>query len=699
MIQAIHSGLARFFACLAALACGAALAAPLPLPKPDIADYAFARGADAVTRTSIEVIGLDAQGRIYLAGPFDTVNGTPMPGVMRIGQDGTIDTAWQPALTGGTVRKAHQDAAGRILLVVREQVSATATEERLYRVDGGTGGALQPIVSTPYRISAVTTDPASNIFAAIHQIGQVDFIVAAPILRFDGASGAQDSGFQLRVEGFASTCFFPPLWNSRVSQMVHDGAGFLYLVGDFAAQNGAGVQSSIFGAIRVSPQTGLVDTTWTPVTDQVFAAGIEAASPPPVPKLTCFQQPRKLVESIVLDPARDAAYLGGFYVTQGDRSFLGRFSLASPGRVDPDWDPRPAAEATGADFSGRQYGIIGMAHDPALARLYIAGTFPSVAGAPRMGLAAVSTAGNGAVDALWDPAPDAAPGQVFLSGDRVVVGGNFTTFSAVAARARVAALPPAGALIANYYLSILGRAPDAAGRQFWEAQAASLAAQLVDPREALLSMALAFFASPEFRQTPLTDVQYVERLYLTFFDRAADDAGRDFWVGQVQSGLPREAVLLSFLFSPEFDGYLDANAAGLAMRPEVGVVLDFYRGALRRLPDPDGLRHWVNRFRAAQCGPFNPGLQVRVAATDLARLFFGSPEYAGLDATHPQYVTDLYNAFMRRGADTPGFNHWTDQLSTGALSRSAVLDTFVGSAEFAGRVQAVVEAGCTTPMP
>jgi len=58
-------------------------------------------------------------------------------------------------------------------------------------------------------------------------------------------------------------------------------------------------------------------------------------------------------------------------------------------------------------------------------------------------------------------------------------------------------------------------------------------------------------------------------------------------------------------------------------------------------------------------------------------------------------VGDLYNAFMRRGADLAGTQYWTGLLDAGTLTREQVRRQFIASPEFQARVSAIVAAGCT----
>lgn len=257
-------------------------------------------------------------------------------------------------------------------------------------------------------------------------------------------------------------------------------------------------------------------------------------------------------------------------------------------------------------------------------------------------------------------------------------------------------------VIEHYYLNILGRAPESSGRDFWRTEATRLQASGVDVGELFMAMANYFFSSPEYLSRNLSEGDFIDSLYRTFFDRAPDASGRAFWINQLALGLSREMLFNSFMFSPEFATFMQDQVGATPSRPEVYVVIDFYRGAFGRLPDSEGLREWVNRFRAAQCvAAGNREGASYQAAISIATDFFESPEYLqSMPATDAErirsYVSDLYNAFMRRGADPAGFAHWVALLEDGVSSRAQVRRSFIDSSEFAARIQAVAEASCAS---
>ncbi len=249
-------------------------------------------------------------------------------------------------------------------------------------------------------------------------------------------------------------------------------------------------------------------------------------------------------------------------------------------------------------------------------------------------------------------------------------------------------------LVASYYQSILGRTADAGGQAHWEGEALRLAALDANVSEAFYALAMTFFRSAEYLALRRGDAEYVADMYRTFFSREPDAAGSAHWVGQIASGMPREAALNTFLFSAEFAVRMRDLLGSSTARAEVDTVFDFYRGLLARLPDSAGLAYWVQQFRAAQCA--GGGAEaIRSLADSISGQFAAGAEYAARNRTNAEYVSDLYNAFLRRGGDLAGVLFWISELDKGARTRDQVRDEFLASPEFSIRIQGVVGQGCS----
>jgi hypothetical protein len=150
-------------------------------------------------------------------------------------------------------------------------------------------------------------------------------------------------------------------------------------------------------------------------------------------------------------------------------------------------------------------------------------------------------------------------------------------------------------------------------------------------------------------------------------------------------------VLYVFAYSHEFGNFLKSIFGLDTSRPENNLVNDFYRGILGRFPDSSGYNAWLGVMRNAQC---TGGQQVRNLSEQVTSFFTNSAEYAQRSRSNSQYVEDMYDAILRRGPDASGFAAWVNTLDTGQLTRNGLLDLFVNSGEFQGRVQQVINTVC-----
>jgi hypothetical protein len=246
-------------------------------------------------------------------------------------------------------------------------------------------------------------------------------------------------------------------------------------------------------------------------------------------------------------------------------------------------------------------------------------------------------------------------------------------------------------LVTHYYESILRRTPDAGGKAFWQSEAARVASLGANVDEAWYALAAQFYMSAEYTALQRDNTGFVTDLYNTFFDRAPDAGGLAYWLGQIAGGMPRSALLASFMYSAEFANLTQSVFGTGTSRAESDIVTDFYRGLLDRLPDSDGYTYWTGQFRAAQC----QGSAAVYAQSDaISKAFVNGAEYAARNRSNADYVSDLYTTFMRRGGDASGIAAWQQKLDSGALTREQVRQAFVGSTEFAQRVAAVAAQGC-----
>ena len=102
--------------------------------------------------------------------------------------------------------------------------------------------------------------------------------------------------------------------------------------------------------------------------------------------------------------------------------------------------------------------------------------------------------------------------------------------------------------IVRLYSAYFLRAPDEGGFNFWLDEY-SLG------NWSLPRMSAHFSQSAEFVETygDLTDEQFIDLIYNNIFGRDADQGGRDYWLGRMETeGLDRGTVMLFFSESPEY---------------------------------------------------------------------------------------------------------------------------------------------------
>jgi hypothetical protein len=253
--------------------------------------------------------------------------------------------------------------------------------------------------------------------------------------------------------------------------------------------------------------------------------------------------------------------------------------------------------------------------------------------------------------------------------------------------------PTNAILVEHYYTTILRRPSDAAGKASWMSEADRLCTLGADPKETFLLMANAFFNTAEYLALNRDNNGFVTDLYNAFFSRGPDAAGLSYWLGQLASGMPRNNVMSSFLFSAEFTATMNAAFPGQTACAETYLVLNLYGGLLRRLAETGGYMYWTGQFRTAQCNA-SPAAAVQTTIDSVSSQFVASAEYAARASNNSQYVVDMYYALLQRGAEPTGYNYWVGQLNGGILTRGQVRQQFLASPELQAQSAAIAAQGC-----
>ena len=101
------------------------------------------------------------------------------------------------------------------------------------------------------------------------------------------------------------------------------------------------------------------------------------------------------------------------------------------------------------------------------------------------------------------------------------------------------------AYVARIYTKALGRAAEPAGLNYW-------VGEINAKRRTPVQVAEEFFFAPEFVNKKLSNTEYVKVLYRTFMGREYDKGGLDYWVARLNKGESRKSVLEAFAGCPEF---------------------------------------------------------------------------------------------------------------------------------------------------
>jgi hypothetical protein len=215
----------------------------------------------------------------------------------------------------------------------------------------------------------------------------------------------------------------------------------------------------------------------------------------------------------------------------------------------------------------------------------------------------------------------------------------------------------------DFYLDVLGREPEPEGLHAWT--------QFLDAnchQDGFRVLAEAFFDSPEFRLTrPLTLPDLVGVMYRVLLARDPDAGGLAFWTDLLRQA--RLALASAFVGSAEFQAHAPRRGDRSAA---TGLITRFYAEFLGRMPDPSGLRFWVDHVMTSG----------DIEGT--ARGFLASGEFETRALTFREYVTLLYRGILARLPEPARLESW-DAVLRGHLLN--IIDAgFTPSPEFAARV-------------
>ena len=227
--------------------------------------------------------------------------------------------------------------------------------------------------------------------------------------------------------------------------------------------------------------------------------------------------------------------------------------------------------------------------------------------------------------------------------------------------------------VERLYTVALGRASEPEGKAYWVEQVVKNGFSGADCARFFM------LGAPEFLGRNLTDDEFVEVLYKTYFDRDSEPDGKAYWMGRLASGTERAVLVEEFIESVEWcnvcAGYgVKSGAvyhkATVPSKNAVKFATRLYTCCLGRDPEEEGLQYWALALT-----------NLEATGYQAASLFFTLPEFVGLKTTNEEYLTRLYTTFMGREPEAEGFAYWLGLLN-GGTDRVDVMKAFAGCPEF-----------------
>ncbi len=232
------------------------------------------------------------------------------------------------------------------------------------------------------------------------------------------------------------------------------------------------------------------------------------------------------------------------------------------------------------------------------------------------------------------------------------------------------------------YSLILGRLADEEGLNNWVnllSSKTATAAEIVN----------GFMESPEYINKNNSSEQTVNILYNTMLDRPADEAGKQNWVGVLNTS-GSTSVINGFCGSQEFlklcDDYgITAGSVQTNTPPAPtpintktgleGFVERCYIQALNRNSDAVGLENWINILKNKEQSP-----------KQVASGFVFSQEMISRNLSNEETVDMFYRLYLGREADPAGRASWIDAMNNG-MTLEELNNGFADSQEFQNIVE------------
>ncbi len=229
--------------------------------------------------------------------------------------------------------------------------------------------------------------------------------------------------------------------------------------------------------------------------------------------------------------------------------------------------------------------------------------------------------------------------------------------------------------IERLYTIALHRESEKAGKNFWVNEIESGNKTGGDCAHFFL------IEAEEFRNRGLSEEDFVETLYKTFFGRDSEPAGKAFWVGELKSGAKtRNDVINGFIDSAEWcnlcasygiNSGASSAKADKASEGAENFATRLYTCCLGREPEEGGLKYWSLALT-----------NLEKTGCEAAAFFFTGDEFVGFGLKNDEYVRRLYTTFMGREPEASEIAYWVGEIAKGTQTKTSVMQFFGSSEEF-----------------
>jgi len=203
----------------------------------------------------------------------------------------------------------------------------------------------------------------------------------------------------------------------------------------------------------------------------------------------------------------------------------------------------------------------------------------------------------------------------------------------------------AASAVKGAYQDYLGRAPDQAGLNYWTGE-------IISGRMTLAGVINALMASSEYQARATVD-----NLYRNYLGRGADAEGLSYWASQLANGAINPATLTNALVhSQEYQTNMHTS------------VNQLYTVYLGRSADMEGLNYWAQ--------------QITSGSMTLASVKYALMQSGEYRTKVQSQISQLYRNYLGREADRNGLDSWTAQVTSGAMTVNDVAYAIQQSNEY-----------------